>query len=130
MDILLIEPTPTTPKVKFNPNTGVMKLKGRAIPSSDQNFWGDILKWFEEYLLNPQPITTFEVYLDYFNIISSKSILYLLYKLNELKDRGYESIVKWQYLSHDEDMFEVGKDYEYMVNVPFEFIEKQEKIKL
>jgi hypothetical protein len=42
--------------------------------------------------------------------------------LNELVEKGMEAKVNWFYNYTDEDMFEVGQDYEYMVKVPFEFI--------
>jgi hypothetical protein len=45
-----------------------------------------------------------------------------LYKLNELVDKGLQAKVNWFYKETDEDMYEVGQDYEYMIKVPFEFI--------
>ena len=44
-----------------------------------------------------------------------------MYKLNELVETGNEVKVKWLYRDTDEDMYEVGQDYAYMVKVPFEF---------
>ena len=66
-------------------------------------------------------ITTFNIDLEYFNVTSSKRILALLYKLNELSDDGIHVNVNWYYREGDEDMYEVGQDYAYMVKVPFEF---------
>ncbi len=61
--------------------------------------------------------------LEYFNITSSKRILFLLYKLNELVDSGKKAKVEWYYRQSDEDMYEVGQDYAFMVHVPFDFRE-------
>jgi hypothetical protein len=46
--------------------------------------------------------------------------------LNELADSGRSVRVEWRYKDSDEDMFEVGQDYAYMVKVPFDFIEYKE----
>ena len=67
--------------------------------------------------------TQFKINLEYFNIASSKRILFLLYKLNELAEANKEVSVEWHHRENDEDMFEVGQDYAYMVRVPFKFIE-------
>ena len=49
-----------------------------------------------------------------------------MYKLNELAERGLDVCVEWHYREADEDMYEVGQDYAYMVKVPFEFMELDE----
>ena len=121
METLLIHPSPQTPYVLFNKSSGVMQIKGRSIPDQPDEFWGPILSWFDSYLLDPSSETTVIIDLEYFNITSSKRILFLLYKLNELSDNGFDVKVEWLYRESDEDMYEVGQDYAYMVKVPFEF---------
>ena len=126
MEKLFLEATVQTPNIDFDPKTGLMQIKGRAIPDDPDDFWLPILNWFESYLLAPCGNTVFQIDLDYFNISSSKRILVLLYKLNELSEEGHEVSVKWHYRKSDEDMFEVGQDLAYMVRVPFDFIESEE----
>lgn len=123
MQLLVKESTAITPSIYFDAKTGVMEIKGRSIPDQPDEFWLPVLSWFESYLLNPQPKTRVSIDLEYFNISSSKRILFLLYKLNELVDLGKEAEVEWCYRQSDEDMFEVGQDYAYMVKVPFIFNE-------
>ena len=41
--------------------------------------------------------------------------------VNELSENGSDVKVEWLYRDTDEDMYEVGQDYAYMVRVPFEF---------
>lgn len=126
MEVLSINGTAQTPEIIFDPLVGRMEINGRAIPDSPDDFWMPILSWFEAYLLNPRQKTTVKINLDYFNISSSKRILFLLYKLNELADNGYDVCVEWYYRKEDEDMYEVGQDYAYMVRVPFQFMEYQD----
>ena len=126
MDKLFLEATVQTPLIDFDPEIGLMQIKGRAIPDDPDNFWLPILNWFESYLMLPAEETIFEIDLDYFNISSSKRILVLLYKLNDIADNGRRVNVKWCYNKADEDMFEVGQDLAYMVRAPFEFVEIEE----
>lgn len=118
----LREATLQTPSISFLTN-GVMEIKGRAIPDNPEPFWGDALAWFDKYAEEPRQVTVFKIDLEYFNISSSKRILFLLYKLNEIVERGFEAKVEWYYRKADEDMYEVGQDYAFMVKVPFEFKE-------
>jgi hypothetical protein len=120
---LVIQATVHTPFINFNPTNGVMEIKGRSIPDDPEEFWGPVLSWFEEYILHPCEFTLMKIDLEYFNITSSKRILFLLYKLNELVNLNKKAQVEWHYRSSDEDMYEVGQDYAFMVHVPFEFKE-------
>lgn len=126
MDILLIQPTAQTPRIHFNSQTGEMTIKGRSIPDAPDEFWFKALNWFESYVSNPNSKTTFHIDLEYFNVTSSKRILALLYKLNEIVDGGNTVCVNWHFREGDEDMYEVGQDYAYMVKVPFEFLPYKE----
>jgi len=126
MEILLINDSPQTPFVHFDKNTGLMKIKGRSIPDKADEFWSPILSWFDSYLSQPAEETVVSIDLEYFNITSSKRILFLLYKLNELSENGIKVKVEWFYRDKDDDMYEVGQDYAYMVKVPFSFIKYTE----
>lgn len=123
MEDLFINATPQTPLIHFNGKDGIMLIKGRSIPDQPDEFWLPILNWFESYIMKPVTSTTIKIDLEYFNISSSKRILFLLYKLNELVENGHEAHVEWLYRQSDEDMYEVGQDYAYMVKVPFIFKE-------
>ncbi len=116
-----------TPTIHFSHKTGVMVIKGRSIPDNPEAFWGGIVTWFDKYMADPHPQTEFRIDLEYFNISSSKRILFLLYKLNEITERGLSAKVQWYYREADEEMYEVGQDYAFMVKVPFEFKEYSEQ---
>ena len=122
MEVLSVNATAHTPAISFDPLIGRMEISGRSIPDSPDDFWMPVLNWFESYLADPCQKTTIKINLEYFNISSSKRILFLLYKLNELAEKGMDVCVEWHYREEDEDMYEVGQDYAYMVKVPFEFM--------
>ena len=59
----------------------------------------------------------------YFNTASSKIILDILMKLEELHEAGNEVMIEWHYEEDDEDMQEAGEEYSEIVEVPFSFME-------
>jgi hypothetical protein len=123
MEVFYASASTQTPMIAMNADTGAIEIKGRAIPDDAEPFWGPVLQWFDTYAENPNNDTSVTIDLEYFNISSSKRILFLLYKLNEIVAKGKTAKVVWCYKESDEDMFEVGQDYAFMVKVPFEFKE-------
>ena len=115
--------TETTPFLKFDASLGDFFIEGKSIPSDAEGFYGPVLHWLKEYVDKPNLKTTLVLKLDYFNISSSKRILFIFYKLNELIDAGHKVNVKWYFHEGEDDMHEVGQDFAFMVNIPFEFIE-------
>ncbi len=125
MNELIIEATQQTPFIHLQ-NSGEMEISGKSVMDAPDEFWTDVKVWFTNYLLHPAPLTCFKIQIDYLNTSSSKELLHLLYSLNDLANRGFEAKVEWSFHQGDRDMQEVGKDYEHMVQVPFEFHQVQE----
>jgi hypothetical protein len=122
MNILYLEATEKTPLVNLDPNTGEFEISGKSIPQDAEAFFSPILEWMDEYVNTTTIPTKVRLNLEYFNISSSKRILFLLYKLNELVDQNKVVTVSWHYVETDDDMKEVGQDFAFMVRVPFEFV--------
>lgn len=129
MESLIITATSLTPSIRFE-NTGIMEIHGKSIPENSDDFWAPVLNWFKSYINTPAEQTVVKLDIAYLNISSSKNILHLLYQLNELSDRNFDARVEWYYHAADQDMLEVGKDYEHMVRVPFTFKIWEEEFQL
>jgi hypothetical protein len=56
----------------------------------------------------------------YFNTASSKLLLDILMKLEEIHEAGHDVLIRWHYPEDDEDMEEAGEEYSDIVDVPFE----------
>lgn len=126
MQTLEIKATESTPGVILDKINGIFEIKGKSTVELAQEFYTDILNWIEDYTKEPNSTTEFNFYLHSFNITSSKRILFLLYKLDKLRDLGYNVVVNWQYDDGDDDMLEVGNDYAFMVETPFNFLKTSE----
>lgn len=118
---LIIEATEKTPSVVLDPESNHFEITGKSIPNDAEAFYNPILEWLEAYMAKPNARTSISFNLEFFNISSSKRILFILYRLNEMVDEGHDVRVKWCYAKNDDDMLEVGQDYAFMVKVPFEF---------
>jgi hypothetical protein len=126
MDAILIEGTPKTPDVSFDHSDGALLLKGRSIPENSIEFYKPLVEWLENYSSSPQQKTVCNIQLEYFNTSSSKCLLDLFKKMEDMSKSGNEIIINWYYEEDDEDMLEAGEDYQSIINVPFKMIEMQE----
>lgn len=127
MEVYRTEKTPETPIVVLDPTSGVLEMEGKSLPENVSSFYGPILNWLSEYAESPAERTLFEMKLNYFNTASSKIILDVLMKLEEMKIEGNEVLVNWHFNESDEDMEDAGDEYaEIVEDLPFEFIPHSE----
>ncbi len=122
MRVIKIEGTDDTPKVILdaNPENPFMEISGRSLPEDVVAFYDPILEWLDEYAENPLEKTVLNIKLEYFNTASSKLLLDILLKLEDMHEAGNDVLVRWHYPDDDEDMEEAGEEYEDIVEVPFE----------
>ncbi len=123
MEPISFEGTPKTPTVNFNPDTGIVEIKGRSIPENSIEFYKPLVDWLEEYKENAQPMTKVIIQLEYFNTSSSKCILDVFKKLEAVHKAKNPVEINWYYEEDDEDMLEAGEDYESIIRVPFKMVE-------
>ncbi len=116
-----IKGTDDTPMVILNTEgEGTFEISGRSLPEDVAAFYDPILEWLDAYAENPNKKTIFNFKLEYFNTASSKLLLDVLLKLEEMHDNGHDVLVRWHYPDDDEDMEEAGEEYADIVEVPFE----------
>lgn len=119
MDKLHMPATHELPMVDFNPASGELSIKGKSVPENGKLFFEQVMSWMGEYAKKPAKHTHFIFHLDYFNISSSKSFLFIMYKLAEMKEKGADVKITWIY--SDAYILGAGRDYAYMVKLPFDF---------
>ena len=125
METLTIAGTPKTPTVEMNVDSGVIEIKGRSIPENSIDFYRPIVEWLDKYADTPASETKVNIQLEYFNTSSSKCILDVFKKLEQVfKKNGDKGVViNWYYEEDDEDMLEAGEDYQSILKIPFKMIE-------
>ncbi len=120
MDAIKIMGTDDTPTVTLDAAKEQFEISGRSLPEDVTAFYAPLLSWLDEYAGSPNAKTVFVFKLVYFNTASSKLLLDMLMKLEEIQSNGHEVLVKWCYPEDDEDMKDAGEEYADIVDVPFE----------
>ena len=123
MEAIKIKKAQDTPEVILDKENNTFVMEGKSFPADVGMFYKPIIDWIENYSENPLEKTVFTLKMDYFNTASSKVILDILYKLEDMSMDGHDVLVKWFYPDDDEDMMETGEEYDEIVDVPFELIE-------
>lgn len=122
MEVIKIVGTDDTPSVTLDVANEIFEISGRSLPEDVAAFYEPILDWLDRYSEEASGKTVFNFKLVYFNTASSKMILDILLKLEEMYESGKEVLVRWHFPEDDEDMQEAGEEYADIVEVPFEQI--------
>lgn len=120
METIKIQGTEDTPKVTLDKENEIMEIAGRSLPEDVASFYDPVLTWLDEYAQSPNSRTVFNFKLVYFNTASSKLLLDILMKLEEIHENGNDVLIRWHFPEDDEDMEEAGEEYADIVDVPFE----------
>jgi hypothetical protein len=107
------------PSITFNPEEHIFHIKGNSLPQNGKEFFDPVLSWLELYAKKPNKETELLINLEYFNLSTSKALLFMFYTLNQIHDAGHKVKVTWCY--KDAYILSAGRDYAFMVRVPFEF---------
>lgn len=121
MENYTLTPTPKTPRLYFNAESGDFEISGRSIPENSIEFYRPLMEWLDNYVKQPSSTTRLTVNLEYFNTSSSKCLVEIFRKLEKA---GESSDIKvlWHYEEEDEDMMESGEDFKKIIKVPIELI--------
>ncbi len=122
MEALKVEGTGYTPKVILDPASNIFEISGRSLPEDVSAFYGPIIDWINNYAQSPNEKTVFEFKLTYYNTASSKLLLNIMSKLEDIVADDNDVLIKWFYPDDDEDLEEAGEEYADIVDVPFESI--------
>ncbi len=120
MEALHIQETIDSPEVVLDQQGNRFEISGKSLPKDVLQFYKPVLDWLNEYRKKPKPFTRIDFKLTYFNTASSKLILDIMMILEEMKKEGNGVLVKWISPASDEDMQEAGREYQGLVNIPFE----------
>lgn len=122
LDKLEIKAGIDTPYVLLDPDTANCEISGKSYPPDVLKFYEPVFDWFDDfrYLNKEKLVLSFK--LDYYNTATSKILLEIFYRLEEISKEETEVSINWYYPDDDEDMLEIGEEYERLVNIPFNHI--------
>jgi len=123
MNKIYIDGSQDTPSIVLDKEIEKLEISGKSFPADVSAFYKPVISWLDEYSESPLKDTVFVLKMDYFNTASSKVLLDILYKLEDLSNEGNNVKIVWYYPDDDEDMKETGEEYDEIVDVNFELIE-------
>ncbi|MCK4991773.1 MAG: DUF1987 domain-containing protein, partial [Bacteroidales bacterium] len=111
-----------TPSVIFDLEQGIYEISGRSLPEDVVEFYTPVMSWLDQLEEEPIADIEFSFKLEYFNTASSKLILDVLLKLDEIFQDGTSMNVRWYYFEMDEDLMEAGEEYAELIEIPVELV--------
>lgn len=126
MEKVFIEPTRTTPLVRFDPDEGLLEMKGRSSPENSIQFYQKILEQLDEYAIGGGDDFTANFAFEYFNTSSSKCLFDVFKRISKIETTGKTITINWYYEEGDDDMMEAGEDYSDLLDLDFKFQEIEE----
>jgi len=126
MEKIFIEPTRITPLINFDPDEGLLEMKGRSSPENSIEFYQKILDNLEEYAVSGGEQFTANIAFEYFNTSSSKCLFDVFKRMSRIEDSGKAITINWYYEEGDDDMMEAGEDYSDLLDLDFNFREMEE----
>ncbi len=126
MEKIFIEPTRVTPLVNFDPDEGLLEIKGRSSPENSILFYQKIIDGLDE--IADSDLDSFQANFsyEYFNTSSSKCLFDVFKRLGKIEESGKNLTINWYYEEDDEDMMEAGEDYADLLDLEFNFMEIEE----
>lgn len=124
---LKLEATVKSPYVWFDAEQGSLEIAGKSIPENSYKLYEPLLTWLTQYARHVAPRTELIFRLTYFNSSSAEYILELMRKLEALHDQGHPVEVRWFYEEEDEDMEQIGADFQAMLRLPIHMVVAEEE---
>ena len=121
MDALHIKATEETPEICFDKEKPEFRVTGKSYMEDASTYYTRVIEWLEEYSKSPNPHTNFLFELEYVNTASSKIVHDILDALENIFKNGHKVTVEWHYYEEDEDMLELGEEYDEIYELPFKF---------
>jgi len=126
MERFFIEQTDQTPGILIDAKEGIIEITGRSIPEIPLRFYDPVFEQLDEYAANAPQSTTVNFKIDYFDTTSFKCIWGLFEKLEKIKHSGIELEINWYYEKDDEEMRDIGSDFERQIKIPINLEEVEE----
>ncbi|MEN8121442.1 MAG: DUF1987 domain-containing protein [Bacteroidota bacterium] len=127
LKILEIKEKEDAPYVFMDADEGFVEIKGKSYPPDVGSFYEPILEWLDTYKDEATGELNINLKMEYFNTASSKLLLDILYKLEEIDELGKKVAVNWYYPEDDDEMLDLGEEYEGLVELDFRHISYEQK---
>jgi len=113
------EGSKSTPRVYYDPEEGILRIEGRSITERPEVVYNLIETWIRDHLKRFNQLKL-EIFLEYINSGSSKSLRDILKTASSFIAPQYRIKIIWLYEEDDESMLELGEHYRDAAGVTLE----------
>jgi len=111
------------PNVILDANTGICEISGESYMEEPSQFYGPIIKWFDDYSTEKKESIELNIKLNYFNTSSSKMLLIILSILKDFEKNNGKIKVSWFYPAGDIDIEDEIDDFSLETGVEIAKVE-------
>jgi hypothetical protein len=122
---LYLKATEETPEIIFDKDKPEFRVTGKSYMEDATTHYHQVVAWLKLYSKHPNESTVFKFELEYVNTASSKIVHDILDVLDDMYLGGHNVVVEWHYYEEDEDMEELGKEFEEIYEIPFRYQENK-----
>jgi hypothetical protein len=115
-----IPPTRNTLEVKLETN-GNLLFRGISTPENIKKFMSPIIDWLNEFKQTAPKKLTVNFEINYFNTVSSRYFYEFILIIDSFKEHGCEISFNWYYEEDDDDLIELGEEFEQSAQVKFNY---------
>ncbi len=126
-DLFVYLSTTKTPEIRLSQDINddslyILSIKGRSIPENPLEFFTPIIDKLLSRIPDDSGVNKIiiDLKLDYINSISIKFFIKILKRISE-HFKAENIVINWYY--EDEDIYDLGKDLEFMTGLNFNFVE-------
>jgi hypothetical protein len=119
---LFREATKSSPEIDFNAEKGLLKLSGQSYPENAFKFYEEVFEWLNNYFESADCNTVIDINLVYINTSSTKCIMDIMYKVEEVVKNGKIVTINWYYNSRNRNIYECGEELKEDMDINFNLI--------
>ncbi len=118
----MLEATKDTPEVHLDIRKNLFKVSGASYPENAFAIYSRILEWISAVKYTNNGPLECEFYYNYINSSSKKRVYEILIQLEKWNKKTNNICLIWRYDKFDDDMLELGEEFDDLVNLPFKFV--------
>jgi len=126
-ETITIAATKDSPVIVLDGKNLILKIIGASYPENANQTYSVVLEWIEEIekVLDANNRLRCEFYYNYLNSSSKKMVYEILKRLEDIYIRTELVEVSWFFDEFDEDMEELGQEFDDLLKIPFKFVAQE-----
>ena len=124
MEKLIIKESLNNPKVILDPAKKRYEISGKSFPENAKSFYQPVIDWVKTVPVTSPEKIRLPFMLDYISSSSVISVKQVLSKIKARNTEGADIEVQWYYDPSDPDIKELGEEYEKVIGIKLQFIER------